>query len=212
MCPLHYKRWHKHGDPQPDRPPLRPSAAVACAVDGCDQPRYQTPRRGKAESLYCGPHRHNKNSYGDPLISKDRRGQISLDHGGYEIQYRQKRHRLILLDKIGPGEHPCHWCGRMVSWDKTAPQDEDALVVDHLDSNKRNNDPANLVPSCHACNTSRWARGEGNRNARLTEADVRSIRRLVASGLSPYVVAAQFGVVYMTVYRIVRRKAWKHVT
>jgi hypothetical protein len=186
-------------------------ADAICVIEGCGEPRFR--HRGRIKSSYCGNHRWRKSKYGDPLAAgKDRRGRISVDHHGYEIQYQQKRHRLVLLAKIGPGEHPCHWCKRVVTWDKSAPADEDGLVVDHLDNNKRNNDPANLVPSCTACNTSRQSRGEGNNNARLTEAKVRSIRALVASGLSPYVVAAQFGVGYMQVYRIVRRQAWKHIT
>ena len=67
-------------------------------------------------------------------------------------------HRFILYEKIGPGPHPCHWCGKMIHW-TTRRQGEkakvDELVVDHLDNNPVNNAPANLVPSCHLCNTSR---------------------------------------------------------
>lgn len=63
--------------------------------------------------------------------------------------------RLVLFDKIGPGSHSCRWCDKSVAWrpgDRDAP---DALVVDHLDWNQQNNDPANLVPSCRVCNAHR---------------------------------------------------------
>lgn len=59
-------------------------------------------------------------------------------------------HRVALFDAIGPGEHPCHWCNRPLQWMKG--RHPDAICVDHLDSNRRNNDPTNLVPSCNQCN------------------------------------------------------------
>lgn len=74
------------------------------------------------------------------------------------------KHRLILFDKIGPGEHACHHCGKLVSWDVSIHRDRAhsddhtrALVSDHLDFDKLNNDPDNLVPSCNLCNSTRGA-------------------------------------------------------
>lgn len=66
-------------------------------------------------------------------------------------------HRYVLYEKIGPGRHPCHWaCGRILEWNVD-------LHVDHLDDDKLNNDPENIVPSCISCNgrraaQRRWAR------------------------------------------------------
>ena len=67
-------------------------------------------------------------------------------------------HRLILWEKIGSGSHPCHHCGQTVTWSPGKGLCKGALVVDHLDDNPRNNDPDNLVPSCHTCNKSRTVR------------------------------------------------------
>lgn len=65
-------------------------------------------------------------------------------------------HRIVLWDKIGPGTHPCYHCGRLVTWRPGRSRgDKDALVVDHLDNDSRNNDPDNLVPSCFGCNAHR---------------------------------------------------------
>lgn len=37
-----------------------------------------------------------------PLVTNDR-GQIT-------------EHRVVLYDAIGPGPHPCHWCGKLLDW------------------------------------------------------------------------------------------------
>jgi len=61
-------------------------------------------------------------------------------------------HRRVLYDHLGPGTHPCHWCGRALCWDGKG---DDQLAVDHLDFNKQNNLLANLVASCQVCNAVR---------------------------------------------------------
>ena len=52
------------------------------------------------------------------------------------------------------------------------------------------------------------ARGEANSQARVTEADVREIRRRCAAGELQRVVAADYGVNQTNVSMIVRRKRW----
>lgn len=81
------------------------------------------------------------------------------DRGG-----RVSRHRAILYEKIGPGSHPCHWCGQIVRWMPGAKTSRGALIVDHLDRDGWNESPENLVPSCHRCNSQRhrtdWVRDD----------------------------------------------------
>lgn len=60
--------------------------------------------------------------------------------------------RLILWEKIGPGEHPCHYCGTIVAWLPGAATAAGALVADHKDRDGMNDDPDNLVPACQTCN------------------------------------------------------------
>lgn len=76
------------------------------------------------------------------------------------------QHRAVLWDKIGPGEHSCHWCGCRLVWAPTKlplPSGISRLIVDHLDNDRQNNDPANLVPACSACNTLRSTPNAGRR-------------------------------------------------
>lgn len=65
---------------------------------------------------------------------------------------RVLEHRAVLFDAIGPGPHPCHWCGWSVNWKSDAGG---RINVDHLDDNRLNNALDNLVPSCMDCNTRR---------------------------------------------------------
>lgn len=58
-------------------------------------------------------------------------------------------HRVVLFDKIGYGPHLCFWCGRVLSWGGTEAY---SLHTDHMNGNKRDNRPQNLVPSCKSCN------------------------------------------------------------
>lgn len=60
-------------------------------------------------------------------------------------------HRLVLYKKIGPGPHRCHWCGKPIAWD-VPPSADGCIDTDHLDGDRLNNEPKNLVPSCHRCN------------------------------------------------------------
>ena len=55
------------------------------------------------------------------------------------------------------------------------------------------------------------AKGERNRNARLTETQVIEIRTRFAAGELGYVLAAEFGVGYRKLSRIVCGHAWGHV-
>lgn len=65
-------------------------------------------------------------------------------------------HRLVLYERIGPGEHPCHWCGRVVRW--KAGLSRDSLIADHVDNNPKNNSLDNIVPACVGCNVHRHRR------------------------------------------------------
>lgn len=79
-------------------------------------------------------------------------------------------HVAALYTRIGPGPHPCHWCGKPVEWRPTGGSRRGRLFSDHVDNDPRNNDPANLVPSCSGCNSSR------GKPDRITEGELFVIR------------------------------------
>jgi len=64
-------------------------------------------------------------------------------------------HRVALFEKLGPADQPCHWCGLVLPWLGGAAK---AINADHLDGDRLNNDPRNLVPACLQCNTKRGRR------------------------------------------------------
>jgi hypothetical protein len=72
------------------------------------------------------------------------------------VRGRVPVHRKVLYDIIGPGTHPCHWCQKPVTWGLTGTK-SGSLIVDHIDDDGSNNEPGNLVPSCHRCNVTRGA-------------------------------------------------------
>jgi hypothetical protein len=87
-----------------------------------------------------------------PYLSQMRPGHPTADTVG-----RVRIHVAVLYDSIGPGEHPCHWCGRTLQW---FIKGITRICSDHVDGNKWNNDPGNLVPACRGCNATRAKRAD----------------------------------------------------
>lgn len=54
-------------------------------------------------------------------------------------------------------------------------------------------------------------RGENSGNTKLTDSDVREIRRLYAGGWLQLEIAGDFGIKQTTVSAIIRRETWKHI-
>lgn len=155
-CSTHAMRLHRYGNLNEDRTRRR---TEPCKADGCAELRWY--RAG-----WCKVHMERVRRHGDPHMVIDRNPQGSINSSGYRVRYAPKHplatangkvldHRRVLYAKIGPGEHRCHWCGTSINWDESWPVDAGALVVDHVDHQRANNDPDNLVPSCFWCNRDR---------------------------------------------------------
>ncbi|MEU8186026.1 hypothetical protein [Micromonospora carbonacea] len=140
-----------------------------CEVAGCAKPT-----RSRAAKL-CKMHYHRQYRHGSVdrtahtagiSASKGRRYR-AIYRAGHPLARSSGRvyeHRVVLYDQIGPGPHPCNWCGTTVHWD---PVDGPALQVDHLNGVGDDNRPENLVASCNACNV---ARAQQARSAALRAA------------------------------------------
>jgi hypothetical protein len=99
-----------------------------------------------------------------------------------------------------------------------------SLEINHKNGLKYDNQLSNLELATRAENVEHAFRvlgrkpannpsfGELNGSARLTEADVRVIRRMRAEGLYQYQIAEKFGVCQRTINLIVRGLTWSHVT
>jgi len=97
-------------------------------------------------------------------VTKDQRKRTARGHPLAPPSGIVAVSRLVLYDKIGPGAHSCHWCGQSVSWQvgggaATAGN----LLADHLNWDRQDNSPENLVPSCNPCNAHRTRNGDRRR-------------------------------------------------
>ncbi len=96
------------------------------------------------------------------------------------------------------------------------------LTINHKNGIRGDNRPENLElatlseqqrHSIDVLKTSRTLRqnGEANTAAKLTENDIREIRRLRRQGLLLRVIGAKFNVSFQAISKIVKRKRWAHV-
>lgn len=168
-CSKHYQRWKKTGDPLGfrERSPLSDEKRSKSIREKWLDPDYrarQLVAREANRELAAEKQRQNwsdpeyrerqskakRISGTDHYISKQ--GYVVLryqfDHPLASFYGELLEHRKVLYEKIGPGSHPCHWCGKMREWANGGQ----GIHVDHLDDDKLNNNPDNLVPSCKRCN------------------------------------------------------------
>ena len=104
-----------------------------CVITDCPN---QTGERGTARG-YCHSHYHRWQRHGDPLVKKRRDNLTgSFDNGYYLIPVNGKlvrEHRYVMEQKLGR---------KLNRWEE----------IHHIDHNKLNNDPTNLVTVCGSCN------------------------------------------------------------
>jgi hypothetical protein len=177
VCNMHWQRLYRHGSAE--ERDLVFSEWALCEATGCDKPSRA------ANSGFCEMHYMRLRRTGSlDLIArkapiKKKRVYVMEVSQGHPLACKKghiSAHRKALFARIGWGPHPCYWCGCELEWRPGGKTSYGSLVVDHLDGNGANNSDANLVPSCHLCNTYRgfhkkWL--ERNRRADGYPADPR---------------------------------------
>lgn len=103
-------------------------------------------------------------------------------------------------------------------WEAANGPIPDDKEINHIDGVKTHNWITNLELVTHAENIRhayrtglKTNRGEKHPSNRLSESQVREIRKLRASGRTVTAIGRQFGVTPQTVSHIARRKTWTHL-
>lgn len=133
-------------------------------MDTCTIPDCGKPLRSKGAD-YCPMHYHRWYRHGDPLKVATRSGVTAslgrryrtMTAAGHPLAGASGKvyvHRHALYQELGGADAPCHYCGTALRW-AGIKGEPDAMQVDHLDDDGGNNHPANLVPCCPACNTTK---------------------------------------------------------
>ena len=128
---------------------------------------------------------------------------------------------IILYGDIPPSLFVCHHCDnpkcinpKHLFLGTVKDNSQDALKKGRLDAGLK------IASSRVPRGDNHWSRrmiekvhrGESQANSKLTNENVIEIRRLrESSGISHYKLAKMFGVSYVTIYKIVQRKTWRHI-
>jgi len=98
------------------------------------------------------------------------------------------------------------------------PKPDEAYEVRHRDGNPENNAASNLLWGTHQQNMEDCkehgtrTEGEKNGHAKVTEVEVKRIRRLADYAIPMSVIAAVFELTVSSTAEIVTRKTWRHVS
>jgi 5-methylcytosine-specific restriction endonuclease McrA len=170
---------------------------TTCAC-GCGQPVPIAKHTRKALGHVKGQPVKFVRGHNNRLVAGQRPGRDPVQAGRREAQARYER---------GTCETP--GCGKP------------AIDRHHVDGNTSNNAPENIRRLCRRCHMREDGRGTGGLDhqrahgeahgaAKLTEADVRAIRRRRPAELLS-ALATEYGVTETTISDIARRRTWRHV-
>lgn len=136
-------------------------------------------------------------------------------------QKKQTRHSsgYMFTNLYNKGKHKLAYIADIVLTAFVGPRPIGMKALHHPCPDKTNNRLDNLrwgtdqENSQDAIKSGTISRGESHGNAKLTEADVKEIRRLYAEGQMSYRdIAKLFCVQNSAIWKIVKKLAWKHVS
>jgi len=151
-----------------------------------------------ARNRFVSTHNSRVRGPGHPTYRGARqihRGYVIVWAPGYPSGIRQYEHRLVMERKIGRRLRANEY-------------------VHHINGNKADNRIENLLilsPGEHTRLHDISEYGSDHPLSKLTEKQVRIIRRVVAGGGSQAALARRFSVSHSLVWSIVHRRSWKHV-
>lgn len=116
------------------------------------------PRSGNYPQKYCSVPCANLGTRKARPKTRYAKSKVPEGHPLRDPHGQCMTHRLVLWDRIGPGDHPCHYCSTTVAWKPGERLTATSLIAEHMDGNTRNNDPANIVAACQKCNASKMER------------------------------------------------------
>lgn len=152
VCNAHWQCLYRYGTETP--PPAAPLDPMPfCCVHKCKnevrsrnnpycEKHYGRVRRGVSLNDDEPPMHRYISSAGYVILKKSNHPLAMKGGNVFE-------HRLVAYEThqgVCPG---CFWCGLGLDWERA--------VIDHLDENKENNTPSNLVVACSPCNRARGA-------------------------------------------------------
>ncbi len=211
-CGMHYRRWQRHGDPLAGGAPRQRNDGK-CLAQGCDSPARS---RGYCQKHYARVYRTGQDQVAGTLRGEpmDYLNEVVMAHTGDEClawpfsrnsygygqvwdgEKMERVHRIVCERMHGPPpspeHHGAHSCGRgheacvsphHIRWDTRVGN-----VADKLEHGTHN-------------------RGERNEQHKLTEDEVRHIRRLRGSRTHKE-IADMFGVTRSNVSAILRGQSW----
>lgn len=114
-----------------------------------------------------------------------------------------------------------NWTAHRIAWTLTNGPIPDGLYVLHQCDNRPCANPNHLFLGTNGDNQRDAAKkgksrgkvmfGENNPAAKLSETDVREIRRLEALGVKRKTLAAKWSISYSQISSILTRQTWKHI-
>jgi hypothetical protein len=130
---------------------------------------------------------------------KNKRGYLQLNLYRFGHVRNHLVHRLVAEAFLGPS--PLAWQVNHKDGDKTNNRLENLEVVT-AEENRQHARVKGLFRPRH---------GEDNINAKLTEEDVRTIRKLAAEGVSALEMSFTYRLSQRTIYAVIKRETWRHV-